>query len=168
MEGIFAQARPGVSERAALPCFHPQARLICAPPAGPVLLCYPGKVQGLLSLVLQEMRGRDSSPTLMTLGQILPTASGGKGSPPHQCHLVQTNVRARSPMLTLSGHLYHTHVTRANSPMLSGEDTGPALLQCLFIGRAISPMLTPKASSSTSIPPKLVLLDLPAGQALLL
>jgi hypothetical protein len=100
VEGIFAQARPGVSERAALPCFHPQARLICAPPAGPVLLCYPGKVQGLLSLVLQEMRGRDSSPTLMTLGQILPTASGGKGSPPHQCHLVQTNVRARSPMLS--------------------------------------------------------------------
>jgi hypothetical protein len=42
------------------------------------LLCCPGKVQGRLSRVLQLVKGRASSPTIMTLGSILLPAIGGK------------------------------------------------------------------------------------------
>lgn len=47
--------------------------------AGPALLGFPGKVKSPLSLVLQQMRGRDDSSALMTTGSALLPASGGKG-----------------------------------------------------------------------------------------
>lgn len=43
------------------------------------LICCPGKVQGLLSLVVEQVRGRAVSPDLLTLGPALPPARGGKG-----------------------------------------------------------------------------------------
>lgn len=46
-------------------------------PPGPAPLCCPLKVQGLLSWMLQPVRGRASSPTLMTPGATLLPASGG-------------------------------------------------------------------------------------------
>lgn len=45
---------------------------------GPALLCCPGKVKGLLSRVLQQVKGWASSPTLMTWGPALLPAIGGK------------------------------------------------------------------------------------------
>lgn len=39
----------------------------------------------------------------------------------------QTSDRARSPMLTLSGHLYHTHVTRVSSTVQLRLDAGLTL-----------------------------------------
>lgn len=44
------------------------------------------QVQGLLSSVLQQVRGKASSPTLMTLGPALLAASG-RGGASHLCHL---------------------------------------------------------------------------------
>jgi hypothetical protein len=43
----------------------------------PALLCCPGKVESLCSLVLQEGEGRFSSPALMTSGTDHPTTIGG-------------------------------------------------------------------------------------------
>lgn len=44
----------------------------------PSLLCCPVKVQGLLSQVLQSLRGRASSPAPMTSGSAPSVASGGE------------------------------------------------------------------------------------------
>lgn len=41
------------------------------------LYCCPREVQGLFSRVLQVMRGRASSPSLMAPGSSLPPATGG-------------------------------------------------------------------------------------------
>lgn len=56
--------------------------MACSPtpmPAGPDLLGCPGKVKSPLSLVLQQIRGRDGFPALMIPGPALLPASGGKG-----------------------------------------------------------------------------------------
>jgi hypothetical protein len=45
----------------------------------PALPCCPGEVQGLFTWVLQQVKGRASSPVLMTSGPVLPPAIGGKG-----------------------------------------------------------------------------------------
>lgn len=55
--------------------------------------CCPRELQGLLSQELQQMRGRNSSPALMTQGPDHPPATGVKGqgekgvSLPHSCYL---------------------------------------------------------------------------------
>ena len=48
------------------------------PPSGPALLCCLVEVHGSLSQVLQLARNRDRSPTLVTPGPALPTATGGE------------------------------------------------------------------------------------------
>lgn len=47
-------------------------------PPGSGLFCCPGKVQGLLSLVLHLVRGMDSSPALMTPGSGISPITGGE------------------------------------------------------------------------------------------
>lgn len=58
---------------------HPQAGSPALLPSGPVLLCYPGKVQDLASRVLQQVRFRAHCPALMTLRPALLPAVDGKG-----------------------------------------------------------------------------------------
>lgn len=46
-------------------------------PTGLTLLCYPGEVHSLLSQVLQLVRGRDSSSTVLVSSRpVLPPSSG--------------------------------------------------------------------------------------------
>lgn len=110
-----------------LPHSCPQAQLTCTPP-GPVLLCCLDEVQIPLSRMLQLVRDRASLPTLITLGQVLPTAANGKGititsTPPH--------VRGVSGQAFPCSHtrdwLIHTHSTRASPTVLPKQGTGPAL-----------------------------------------
>lgn len=56
---------------------HP--RLYSHPYPGSDLLCCPGEVQDLFSLVLQPWKDRDSFPTLMTPGPGLRPGTGGEG-----------------------------------------------------------------------------------------
>lgn len=48
-------------------------------PTWSALVCYPGRVQGPLSCVLQLVRARNSSFTLMTFGSALSSAAGIEG-----------------------------------------------------------------------------------------
>lgn len=70
------------------------------------LLCYPGEMQGLLSQMLQPVGGRDSSPAPVTLGPILPLASGvdgcGKGEQLSPVHAA-TRQKPNGGMLTTLG-----------------------------------------------------------------
>ena len=66
---------PGVGTMSHCPfCGHARSGtwgwLPCALPLGSPPLCCPSKVWDLLSGVLQPVRGRASSPTLVTLGQL--------------------------------------------------------------------------------------------------
>lgn len=86
---------------------------------GLALLCCPGKVQGLLSQVLQLMGIKDSSPTLATTGSTLPPAPevdghGGGGQ------------RGRWVM----GQLFYAHNFGAGSP--TPTLTGLALFLTMF------------------------------------
>jgi hypothetical protein len=70
---------------------------------GSALLCCPGKVQSQLSWVLQEVRGRDRSPALMTPGPGLSPATaveagGGNLSCIHATSQERSSM-ARSPIL---------------------------------------------------------------------
>lgn len=79
------------------------------PPAESVLLCCPGKEQGLFSQVLQLVRSMDSSFALRNLGSVLLPAIGGKrqGRAVHlslaHATTSQTNGGASSPTLTILG-----------------------------------------------------------------
>lgn len=63
---------------------------MCLPPE-PALLCCSGEVHGQLSILLQLVRGKTRSPTVMTLGSALPTAavanSEREASPPYPGYL---------------------------------------------------------------------------------
>lgn len=66
----------------------------CSIPAGPALLCYSGKVQVPLPCLLQSMRGRASSPVLITTGPALLTAADDKGQKQEE-HLSLTHATAQ-------------------------------------------------------------------------
>lgn len=110
---------------AGCPTLKPLGMAYLSSHSGPALLCCKGMVQGLLSPVLQQMRGRDGSPALITLGSALPPAVGGKG---------QGKVIFLLPMsLYMAGkgqdQLFNAHTLRACSIM--PLPSGSALLCCL-------------------------------------
>jgi hypothetical protein len=78
---------------------------------GTPLLCYPGKVQALLSLELYTARDRDSCR---------PCVLGGGGVISSSCHLMANKGQASSPNLMLLGTAH-----------LQPPQPGPALLYCL-------------------------------------
>lgn len=84
----------------------------------PALLCCPGKVQSWLSLLLQQVRGRDSCRALMILlGITLMPTAGGKGkreskcSLPHQDHCITNKKQGQlSHSLGLGETHQHSHI----------------------------------------------------------
>lgn len=63
-----------------LSCFHAfRAGSPALLTTGSSLVCCPGRVQGLLSCVLQQVRGMASSLILVTPGPVLLSAAGSKG-----------------------------------------------------------------------------------------
>lgn len=86
----------------------------------PALLRYPGEVRGTRSWVPQLVRGRDSSPALMTPGPALSPATGFEGGSflPHpHCHVTDEGWGQMSP----------TRVLRRFT-----EDTWPILFSFLY------------------------------------
>lgn len=79
-EGRRAPPSSQVTSQQTLLHSYPQGLFTCTPPpAGPALVSCSEEVQGPLSRVLQLVRDRDSSLTLLTLGLALPTPTGNKG-----------------------------------------------------------------------------------------
>ena len=94
-------------------------------PTESAVLCCPDEMQSPFSQVLQLVRGRASSPKLITLWTAFPSARGGEGlgvgtSPLCPCHSMADKGQ---------GQLSHTHTLGASSP--TPLPPGPAPLCCL-------------------------------------
>ena len=81
--------------------------------------------------MLQLVKGRDSSPTLRTLGQALPTASGFDGG---AAATRQVSTGDSSPMLTTRGWLTHTSTNMVSSTVLPRRGAEPALSNVTAVG----------------------------------
>lgn len=73
---------------------------ICLPPE-PALLCCSGEVHGQLSILLQPVRGKARSPTVMTPGSALAVARGEREvSPPYPDYLLAKEWQSPTPIGT--------------------------------------------------------------------
>lgn len=93
---------------------HSNTDSLVLPPPKTCLLCFPGKVQGLLYQVLHLMRVRDSSPMLMTLWAALPFA------------------KVRSPTFIPSGIDYLITLSLELDPLYCLGNAKECFLECCY------------------------------------
>lgn len=124
------------------PANKSQGLLSCAHPLGdasPVISTFRASSKmlltcgtGPLSQVLKLVRGRDHSPSLMTLQPVLLSAIGGKEKSkgisllPNVTTQHPTNCGTCSPIIVPWGQFAHVPITRASSSMLLRPDAEPA------------------------------------------